>query len=209
MLDIKFSPVQTLPDSDIQPTGTVSKAFLSLGLTRFREAAEYVHQLPYGNSPSEKAMSIFEEGFGTCLVKHGIIARLAEEEGLDVYRCEGFYPLTDKLVTGVGAILAGYDLPHLPRIHCFLEYRKAYIDLTEGNCTGKNGPLEEYLEIFRVPAEQTPEQTHEMYRNFYSKICSTDPVFARVGVEGLFEALNRCKALNASLCMPTLQRPSL
>ena len=201
MKTIRFSPIEALPNTVIQLQGLVSKAFLGLGVTTFHQAAYYVNRLPYGdNSSSDNAMILFEDGFGTCLTKHGIVARLAEELKLAVYRYEGYYPLTDQIVTGVNAILAEYGLAYIPRAHCFLTYENGYVDLTEGNCTGKNGLIETYLEIYRVKPEQTQSERDETYRRYYAEICAVDPVFARVGVEGMLEVLKRCQALNTALC---------
>ncbi len=202
MITIHFSPVEILPDTAIKPRGLVSDAFLSRGITTFHQAAYYVKHLPYGyNSSSDNAMILLDDGFGTCLTKHGIIARLAEELGLSVYRYEGLYPLTGKIVTGVDAILAEYGLPYIPRTHCFLANEKGYVDLTEGNCTGKNGLIQTYLQIYRVKPEQTQTEEDETYRRQYTEICEADPVFAQVGVEGLLEVLKRCEALNSAICL--------
>ena len=66
-------------------------------------------------------------------------------------------------MTGIDTILAEYGLPYIPRIHCFLDYKKSYIDLTEGNCTGKNGMIETYLKIFRVKPELTQSERDDSY----------------------------------------------
>ena len=201
MIHIHFSSIETLPNAAIQPQGVVSKAFINHGVKTFREASYYVQGLPYGyNRSSDHAMILFEDGFGTCFTKHGLIARLAEELTLPVYRYEGFYPLTNKIVTGVDTILAEYGLPYIPRIHCFLAFEKSYIDLTEGNCTGKNGMIETYLKIFRVKPEQTQSERDDTYANYYAEVCEADPEFAKVGVDKMYGILKRCEALNTALC---------
>ncbi len=165
------------------------------------QAANYVKRLPYGrNRTTEDSMILFQDGFGNCLAKHGIIARLAEELELAIYRHEGFYRLNDQIVTGVGAILAANGLSYIPRTHCFLSFEKKYVDLTDGNCTGKNGLIEEYIEITRVKPEQTQAEADLMIRDFYSRICEVDADFARLGIEGMLEVLERCVALNSALC---------
>jgi hypothetical protein len=201
MMMIHFSPVEVLPNMVLQQSGPVSKAFLDRGLTSFHQAAAYVSGLPYGaNTSSDNSMILLKDGFGTCLTKHGIIARLAEELGLSVYRCEGFYPLTDEIVTGAGKILAEHGLTYIPRTHCFLVFEEQYVDLTEGNCTGKNGLVEKYFKIFRVKPEQTEAEVDQMYRTYFSEVCKTDPAFARMGIEGMFQVLERCRALNTAAC---------
>ena len=201
MITVNFAPIATLPNAAIQPQGVVSKAFIDRGVKTFHEASYYVNGLPYGyNSSSSNAMILFEDGFGTCFAKHGLIARLAEELDLSVYRYEGFYSLTDKIVTGVDTILAEYGLPYIPRIHCFLNYEKSYIDLTDGNCTGKNGLIEAYLKIFRVKPEQTQSEVDDKYRSYYAEVCTVNPVFAKVGVDSMYGILKRCQALNTAIC---------
>ena len=37
-----------LPDAEIKDKGKMSKKFLELGITSFREACEYVHNIEYG-----------------------------------------------------------------------------------------------------------------------------------------------------------------
>jgi hypothetical protein len=201
MTTIKFLPFDVLPNADIHPQGIVSRAFLELKIATFRHAAEYVHQLPYGeNSHSEDSMILLNEGLGTCVTKHGLIARLAEELGLLVFRCEGFYELNDEIVTGVNAILKEYGLPYIPRTHCFLSCDRGYVDLTEGNCTGKNQLIEKYLDIYRVNPEQTQSERDEMYRQYYTKVCEADAKFAKIGVGGMLEILKRCQVLSAGVC---------
>jgi hypothetical protein len=201
VITIHFSAITALPEAMIQPRGPVSQAFLERNMDSFHQAAYRVNQMPYGNNrSSENALILFEDGFGSCLTKHGLITRLAEELELTVQRCEGFYPLTGRIVTGVDEILAEYGLPYIPRSHCFLSCENGYVDLTAGNCTGKNGLIETYLEIFRVQPEQSQSEIDEAYRAYYAEVCEVDPVFARLGVEGMLEALKRCQALNNALC---------
>jgi hypothetical protein len=201
MIRIRFSPVSVLPEFGITSDGVVSSAFHSRDIATFHQAAIYIQALPYGfNETSDDSMVLFRDGFGTCTVKHGIIARLAQEHGIPVTRCEGFYPLTDRIVTGAGAILDEYGLPYVPRTHCFLKYRDSYVDLTDGNCTGKNIAIESYFKIIPVVPDQSDSEVDALRRSFFAALCAEDQRFAAVGVERILEALKRCSALNAAIC---------
>jgi hypothetical protein len=112
--------------------------------------------------------------------------------------------LTDAIVTGVNEILKEYGLPYIPRTHCFLECENGYVDLTEGNCTGKNGLIESYTEMCRVEAEQTQEEIDQMYRKHFTEICDKDPRFSMIGVDGMLVVLERCVELNTARCNLTL-----
>jgi hypothetical protein len=205
MIRIEFKPPEVLPDAVIGPLGSVSQLLTDLKIGTFQEAARYVRQLPYGpNSTAGDSTVLLREGFGDCTTKHGLMARLAGELSLPVHRCEGFYELTDAVVTGVDALLREYGLPYLPRAHCFLACPGGYVDLTEGNCTGKNGLIQSYSEILPVKADQTDEEVDRMYRSHYEGLCSRDERFAKIGVEGLLVILKRCVDLNLARCNRTI-----
>jgi hypothetical protein len=206
MIKIKFSPIECLPEVNISDKGPVSKSFLNIGIKTFQDAAYYVNRLPYGvNLSSENAMIIFSDAFGTCYTKHGVIARLAKEIKVPVFRYEGFYPLTDLIITGVDSILAVYDLPFIPRTHCFLKYRKFYIDLTEGNCTGKNRIIESYLHIFKTKPVHSQNELENIYRKYFAELCAKDNRFNRIGVDKMFEVLKQCAEINNPQCKLTLK----
>jgi len=87
---------------------------------------------------------------GTCTTKHAIIAGLAEELGIPLYKNVGIYKFTEKISTGTDKILKKYNLPYVPMIHCFLVYKDFRFDLTEDNCNGKNTHIDEFIHIEKV-----------------------------------------------------------
>jgi hypothetical protein len=201
MIKIEFSRISALPEADIGLAGPVSEKLLQLGIRTFRDAAWHVRRLPYGeNTRSLDSLVLLSEGRGTCITKHGLVARLASELALPVFRLEGFYRLNDGIVAGTGAILAEYGIEYIPRTHCFLACPNGYVDLTEGNCTGKNGTIESYIEIFRVKPDTSEEENELLYRSFYKKMCGEQSCFANLGVEKMLEVLGRCRKINAERC---------
>ncbi|MBK5114241.1 MAG: hypothetical protein KGD59_09475 [Candidatus Heimdallarchaeota archaeon] len=135
-----------LPDAEIVASGDISKKFLELGITSFKNACLYVHNLEYGyNSDKDDKMILFKENMGSCTTKHGVIASLAEELNIPLYKKVGIYKLTEDIATGTGKIMEKYYVPYVPMIHCFLIYEKHRFDLTEGNNNGKNTSIEEFI----------------------------------------------------------------
>ncbi len=65
-----------LPDSLISPEkGEFSQKFIELGVSSFRDACLFVHNLEYGyNSDLENKWILFKEMKGSCTTKHGVIA---------------------------------------------------------------------------------------------------------------------------------------
>jgi hypothetical protein len=160
-----MDPYTDFPNKTIINAGAISKHFLSLGIHQFLEACDYVHQLPYGyNTNRDDLMILFKEEMGSCTTKHAVIATLAAELGLPINKCIGIYPMTEALVTGTEKILNKYDLPYIPMIHCFLEYRDHRVDLTEGNHNGKNQPIDTLFHTEEVQPNISAKQEYLRYR---------------------------------------------
>ncbi|TFF89849.1 MAG: hypothetical protein EU548_06025 [Promethearchaeota archaeon] len=140
-----------LPDKLITPQGQISKKFLELGITSFKEACLYVHEIDYGyNSTYDNDMILFKENKGTCTTKHAIIAGLAEELDVPIRKHVGVYKFTEEITTGAKAILEKYEIPYVPMVHCFLVYRNYRVDLTEGNDNGKKTSINNFIEVREV-----------------------------------------------------------
>ena len=140
-----------IPDAEIEDKGEISKNFLELGITSFREACEYVHNIEYGyNSDYDDKMIFFKENKGSCTTKHAVITGLAEELNIPLYKHIGVYKLTEEISNGTNEILKKYDLPYVPMVHCFLVYKGYRFDLSEGNCNGKNTSIEEFIHEEKV-----------------------------------------------------------
>lgn len=87
---------------------------------------------------------------GTCTTKHAVIAGLAEELGIPLYKHVGVYKFTEEISDGANEILKKYDIPYIPMVHCFLVYKDFRFDLTEGNCNGKSKNIEEFIHEEKV-----------------------------------------------------------
>jgi len=135
-----------LPDAEIKSGGELSRKFLELGIKSFKQACEYVNIIEYGyNSNYDDKLIFFKEKKGTCTSKHAVIAGLAEELNIPLYKHVGVYKFAEEISTGANEILKKYKIPYVPMVHCFLVYRNLRFDLTEGNCNGKNTAINELI----------------------------------------------------------------
>ena len=135
-----------LPDAELIPVGELSKKFLGLGIKTFKDACNYVHKIDYGyNTNYEDKMIFFKEKRGSCTSKHAVIAGLAQELKIPLYKHVCVYKFTEEITTGVNKILNKYNIPYVPMVHCFLVYDIYKFDLTEGNNNGKKEPIYEYI----------------------------------------------------------------
>ena len=128
-----------LPDTPLVWAGSESAALLRLGCRSFRDAARYLHALPYGrNSDRADYRLVLPEGRGTCSTKHALLAALAVEHGLDVSLMVGIYSMCEANTPGVGAILAAAGLSGIPEAHCYLRYRGDRIDVTRADAASES-----------------------------------------------------------------------
>ena len=186
-------PVTVLPDTTLHSNDPITAQFLQRGMTTFHSACQWVKDLPYGaNAHSEDSMILFEDGYGTCTTKHGAIARLAQAHELPIHKNLGFYRLNDDIVTGVNAILEPHGLAFIPQIHCFLAYEHYHVDLTEGNCNGKNKTIEEYDFVVAVQPDLSRSQHHDYYRTYLQRYCAQYPQLAALAEAKVFELLAEC-----------------
>lgn len=140
-----------LPDKEITAKGMMSEKFLELGIRTLKEACMYVHKIPYGyNSDKDNEMILFIENKGSCTTKHGVIAKLAEELAIPLHKKVGIYKLTEEITAGAEQIMEKYQVPFIPMVHCFLEYKEYWFDLTEGNNNGKKKPIDEFIHEEKV-----------------------------------------------------------
>ena len=154
-----------LPESSLAGLGSHSKALLDAGCTTYREAARFVHELPYGrNSDRSDYRRVLIEGLGTCSTKHALLAAVAREEGLIVDLTLGIYEMTEANTPGVGGVLSAHGLSSIPEAHCYLRYRGQRIDITRSG----ESPLETIATI-QQETSISPDQIGEYKLDFHKR----------------------------------------
>ncbi|WP_250295089.1 hypothetical protein [Wolbachia endosymbiont of Oedothorax gibbosus] len=109
----------------------ISNLFLTLGITTFREALKYVHELPYGrNLDRTDYLSVLNEKRGTCSTKHALIYKLGCECEIDITLHMAVFMMNRVNTPKISAILNEYNLSHIPEMHCYLRYKNRIIDIT-------------------------------------------------------------------------------
>jgi hypothetical protein len=198
---LTFSSYEIFPNADIVSSGIFSDQFLRIGIKTFHDACRWVNDLPYDyNSNMVDSLLIFTEKKGVCLTKHGAIARLAEELGLPIQKNIGFFRLNDELYTGIGKLLEKYGLDYIPQIDCFLQYEGSCVDLTDGNCTGKNKLIDEFDFIIPVPPEISMDEMIILYMQYIEKYADFEPRFKTVGMDKILTALSECTTEMQARC---------
>ncbi|MBD3341705.1 MAG: hypothetical protein GF353_21550 [Candidatus Lokiarchaeota archaeon] len=187
---------EKLPDIPIEPKGILSKRFLEMGIESFKEACLFVHNMEYGyNSNYDDKMILFKEAKGSCTTKHAVIAGLAEELSLHLYKSVGIYRFTEEISDGTDEILKKYEIPYVPMIHCFLIYDKYRFDLTEGNRNGKKKPIEEFLFTKKVEPFISRQDEYALYRKALNTIILKSEEMKNVKKRAVLKAREEAIAL--------------
>lgn len=196
-----MNTIEALPDSPINANGPFCRKFLELGIESFRSACYWVKNLAYGyNSDRNDPYILFTENRGVCSTKHSTIGLLAVELGLPVTKFLGFYKLNDSIITGINAVLEPYQIDYIPQIHCFLGNGTTFVDLTEGNCTGKNKLLEDYDLIVKVKPDLSESEQMGMYHFGLEYYKMTDNAFKAFGNDELVRILKECNQTHRLVC---------
>jgi hypothetical protein len=129
-----------------------------------------------------------------------VIARLAAELYLPVYKQLGFYRLTDEIITGVSDVLRPHGLLFVPQIHCFLDYKGHRVDLTEGNDTGKNKTIDSYDFIVSLTAEPTRSDLQRIYHTHLERYAVIEPRLEAFTMAEIATIVQACSQLSRSRC---------
>jgi len=196
-----MNETKQLPNKEINSSGSISKKFIESGMNDFHHACQWVKDLPYGyNSNHDDPLIIFEEKKGICTTKHGAIAMLAQEIGLDVHKMLGFYKLNEHIVSGTSKILDKYGLDYIPQIHCFLSSQMNFVDLTEDNCHGRNKQPDQYDIIFRVRPDLSETEELEYYKLGLDYYFMRDEKLSNFKKNDLIAILKECNESHKHLC---------
>lgn len=188
-------------EAAITGKGRIGLRFQELGVRSLRDACRWVQELPYGyNSNPDDAFSLFADGMGTCSSKHGVIAELAEELGVPIFKYIGFYRLDESIVEGVERILAPHGLSFIPQTHCVLGFHATFVDLTAGNCHGKKKDVVDMDLLVRVPPSPNRKLKEEIYLFGLAFYKRNDPALARLSDCECLEILRQCDEAHRFMC---------
>jgi hypothetical protein len=155
-----------LPEAPLRRAGPCSASLLRAGCATYRDAARYLHELPYGrNSDRSDYRLVLVEGRGTCSTKHALLAAVAREQGLPVSLRVGIYDMSEANTPGVGRVLTAHGLDSIPEAHCYLAYGGERVDITRSGVA----PQSEIPRLHRewtIEPSQIGEHKIELHRRY-------------------------------------------
>lgn len=173
--DQKRETLANLPDCRLHGPGSVTSAFLKLGIRTYREAAEHVWKLPYGrNLGKSDLLSVLSEARGTCSTKHALLASLAMEQSVgEVKLFLGIYEMNGANTPGTGDVLRNHCLACIPEAHCYLRTPSNRIDLTHPPGS-ESEPIAGFLREVEIQPEQISGFKAAFHKEFLHEWSESD-----------------------------------
>lgn len=145
------------PDFEIKPKGVISTGFLQRDISSFREAADYVQNLPYGRNPDKMDLAtLFTDQCGTCSTKHALLRQLAIEQGFEEIRLIlGMIKMSAGNTPQIAGTLNKHQLQYIPEAHNYLKFRDRIYDYTRPGFSLTANKEDMLAEIEISPAQIT------------------------------------------------------
>lgn len=121
----------TLPNFQLKST-ELSQLFIDKGILDFHGACAYVQQLPYSRISDRSNLTlVLKEGKGTCSSKHGLLAKLAEEnEHFETELIAGIFLMSPETHPVLTDFFKDKPYSSLPEMHCYFRFEKQRFDFT-------------------------------------------------------------------------------
>ncbi len=189
------------PNPAIADAGRMGRAFLSRNVRYFHDACRRVKEMPYGyNSNPDDSITLFADGRGTCMSKHGVIAELAQELDVPVFKYVGFYRLDEQVIEGIGAVLSPFGLEYIPQTHCVLGFHSRFADLTSGNCHGKKKNVVDIDLFVRTVPNLDVKMKEDLYVYALRYFKRIDRTLSALSDEECLAIAKQCDGLHRNLC---------
>ncbi|SFJ34264.1 hypothetical protein [Myroides guanonis] len=152
---------------EIENNGEVSKEFLNLGISNFKEACNYISQIQYKrNSNKNDVLCIFKDKVGTCSTKHSILRKLAlENNHQEIKLILGIFKMDKDYAPKIKSTLSQNQLNYIPEAHNYLKIENQCFDFTKPD--SKYSDFEnKLLEEHEIEFDQINEHKIEIHKNY-------------------------------------------
>jgi hypothetical protein len=120
-----------LPNFQLRST-ELSALFFENEIHDFESACAFVKQLPYGRNADRTDLTlVLKEGKGTCSSKHGLLAKLCEEnDHFEIELIAGIFLMSPETHPFLADLFKDKPYTSLPEMHCYFRFEKQRYDLT-------------------------------------------------------------------------------
>lgn len=175
---------------EIKNNGEVSQEFLSLGITDFENACEYIANLPYKrNTDKNDLLCVFKDNAGTCSTKHSTLRKLAiENNNNDIKLVLGIFKMDKEYTNKIANTLNKNGLTYIPEAHNYLKIHDNYFDFTKPN-SNYSEIENKILEEIEIEYNQINNEKIQIHKNFLKNWIENKPEF---DLEKIWEIREKC-----------------
>jgi thiol-disulfide isomerase/thioredoxin len=154
-------------DFDIKSSGQISKKFIDKNISTFKEASNFVRQLPYGRNENKNDLVLmFSDNCGTCSSKHALLKLLADENGFkDLKLIVGLFKMNKINTPEISMTLKLNDLEYIPEAHCYLKFNGTILDFTKSNSKPSEF-IDDLIEESEIIPNQITEYKVKYHKNY-------------------------------------------
>ncbi len=152
---------------EIKPRGKISEEFLKHNISTFKQAANFIRNLPYGrNSNKNDLTTLFTNNCGTCSTKHAILKQLADENNFtDLRLIVGLFKMNEKNTPEISTTLKRNKLEYIPEAHCYLKHNDLIFDYTKAN-SNPTDFIDYILEEIEISPDQITDHKVNYHKNY-------------------------------------------
>lgn len=120
-------------DFELTSNEQFSSRFRELKITSFKDACDFVAELPYGrNANREDFGLVLSERKGTCSSKHALLASLALENGHpEIELIAGIFLMNEETHSKLSGFFVDKSYSTIPECHCYLRFNGERFDFTD------------------------------------------------------------------------------
>src|SRR5690606_1569713 len=154
----------------------ISKRFRALGVNDFMAASQLVRNLPYRrNSDKDDPYCVLQSGGGTCSIKHALLKRLADENGIsDEGLMLGIFMMDRQNTPKITTVLNKYKLNEMPEAHNYLRWKDLVLDYTS-----RKSSADDFISHLENEIEIQPDQITDFkikyHQNFLRQYLDKNP----------------------------------
>jgi hypothetical protein len=192
---IKAIDTDELPDFRIGlSAGKLSAALRKMNVNTFLQTARFVCLMPYHrNRDLGNPLNVLSEQRATCSGKHQLLAQLAHENNCnEVQLIIGFYKMTAKNTSRVGAVLEKYGLQTILEAHTYLKYNEKRVDFTTPSFNQNHRFATDLLAEIVIQPQELFLQKTSLHRNALALWAQENGLTARYSIDELWDIREEC-----------------
>ncbi|AEA44873.1 hypothetical protein [Fluviicola taffensis] len=165
-------------DFELTSNEPYSDSFRNKGINSFKEACDYIAQLPYGRNANREDFSlVLSEAKGTCSSKHALLSELAlENSHPEIELIAGIFLMNEETHSKLTGFFEDKPYSNIPECHCYLRYNGERFDYTDTS-NGLERIIPRLVREQRIDPNQVSDWKVMIHKHYLEGWLSRNPAF--------------------------------